>query len=136
MPMLKFRAAIIAVTLLSMFFIPMTAIPKSEQKTEEPEKTENIAEPEEVEEEKTPEKEKKKEEYRKMNETYEQEIDLKWLVYRVLRAWRPIVVWAIIIGFVIGSIPSLIPVILNMKDFYIGIIISFVSFYLSYKMTK
>ena len=62
MPMLKFRAAIIAVTLLSMFFIPMTAIPKSEQKTEEPEKTENIAEPEEVEEEKTPEKEKNKEE--------------------------------------------------------------------------
>lgn len=37
-----------------------------------------------------------------MNENYEQEIDLKWLLYRVLRAWRPIVVWAIIIGVVIG----------------------------------
>lgn len=37
-----------------------------------------------------------------MNETYEQEIDLKWLIYRVLRAWRPIVVWAIIIGVVLG----------------------------------
>ena len=37
-----------------------------------------------------------------MNENYEQEIDLKWLLYRVLRAWRPIVVWAIIIGLVIG----------------------------------
>ena len=37
-----------------------------------------------------------------MNETYEQEIDLKWLIYRVLRGWRPIVVWAIIIGFIVG----------------------------------
>ena len=37
-----------------------------------------------------------------MNENYEQEIDLKWLLYRVLRAWRPIVVWAIIIGAVVG----------------------------------
>ncbi|MBP3610845.1 MAG: hypothetical protein J6J42_10990 [Lachnospiraceae bacterium] len=37
-----------------------------------------------------------------MNESYEQEIDLKWLIYRVLRAWRSIVVWAIIIGVVIG----------------------------------
>ena len=37
-----------------------------------------------------------------MNETYEQELDLKWLLYRVLRAWRPIVVWAIMIGVVIG----------------------------------
>ena len=37
-----------------------------------------------------------------MNENYEKEIDLKWLLYRVLRAWRPIVVWAIIIGLVIG----------------------------------
>ena len=37
-----------------------------------------------------------------MNENYEQEIDLKWLIYRALRAWRPIVVWAIIIGLVIG----------------------------------
>ena len=38
-----------------------------------------------------------------MNETYEQEIDLKWLIYRVLRGWRTIVVWAIIIGVVIGA---------------------------------
>ena len=38
-----------------------------------------------------------------MNETYEQEIDLKWLLYRVLRGWRTIVVWAIIIGVVIGA---------------------------------
>ena len=37
-----------------------------------------------------------------MNETYEQEIDLKWLIYRVLRGWRTIVVWAIIIGVVLG----------------------------------
>lgn len=37
-----------------------------------------------------------------MNENYEQEIDLKWLLYRVLRAWRPIVVWAIVIGLVVG----------------------------------
>ncbi len=37
-----------------------------------------------------------------MNETYEREIDLKWLIYRALRAWRPIVVWAIIIGLVAG----------------------------------
>lgn len=37
-----------------------------------------------------------------MNETYEQEIDLKWLLYRVLRAWRGIVVWAIVIATAIG----------------------------------
>ena len=37
-----------------------------------------------------------------MNETYEQEIDLKWLIYRVLRAWRKIVVQALIIGVLIG----------------------------------
>ena len=37
-----------------------------------------------------------------MNETYEQEIDLKWLIYRVLRGWRTIVVWAIIVGVVLG----------------------------------
>lgn len=37
-----------------------------------------------------------------MNENYEQEIDLKWLLYRVLRGWRSIVVWAIIIGVVLG----------------------------------
>lgn len=38
-----------------------------------------------------------------MNQDYEQEIDLKWILYRVLRAWRPIVVWAIIFGVVIGA---------------------------------
>jgi len=37
-----------------------------------------------------------------MNETYEQEIDLKWLIYRVLRGWRSIVIWAIVIAFVAG----------------------------------
>ncbi len=37
-----------------------------------------------------------------MQETYEQEIDLKWLFYRVLRSWRKICVWAIILGIVIG----------------------------------
>ena len=37
-----------------------------------------------------------------MNKTYEQEIDLKWLIYRVLRGWRPIVIWAIIIALVLG----------------------------------
>lgn len=37
-----------------------------------------------------------------MNETYEQEIDLKWLFYRVLRGWRSIVVWAVLIGVVAG----------------------------------
>lgn len=37
-----------------------------------------------------------------MNETYEQEIDLKWLLYRVLRAWRKIAVWAIVIALVAG----------------------------------
>ena len=37
-----------------------------------------------------------------MQENYEQEIDLKWLFYRVLRSWRGICVWAIIIGIVIG----------------------------------
>ncbi len=37
-----------------------------------------------------------------MNENYEQEIDLKWLLYRVLRSWRGICLWAIIIGLVIG----------------------------------
>ena len=39
-----------------------------------------------------------------MNETYEQEIDLKWLLYRVLRAWRGIAVWAMITAGVIGVI--------------------------------
>ncbi len=38
-----------------------------------------------------------------MNENYEQEIDLKWLLYRVLRAWRPIALWAILLAIVIGG---------------------------------
>ena len=38
-----------------------------------------------------------------MNEHYEQEIDLKWLLYRVLRAWRPIALWAILLAVVIGA---------------------------------
>ena len=37
-----------------------------------------------------------------MNETYEQEIDLKWLLYRVFRAWRGIVVWALVVAVVAG----------------------------------
>ena len=35
-----------------------------------------------------------------MNETYE--MDLKWLLYRVLCAWRRIAVWAMIIGVMLG----------------------------------
>ena len=50
-----------------------------------------------------------------MNENYEQEIDLKWLLYRVLRAWRPIVVWAIIIGLVVG-LGSLGSSLIKMQD--------------------
>lgn len=38
-----------------------------------------------------------------MNEHYEQEIDLKWLLYRVLRAWRPIALWAIVLAVLIGG---------------------------------
>ena len=37
-----------------------------------------------------------------MNENNEQEVDLKWMIYRVLRGWRNIVVWAVIIGLVVG----------------------------------
>ncbi len=38
-----------------------------------------------------------------MNETYyEKEIDLKWLVYRVLRGWRKIVIWAVVIAVALG----------------------------------
>ena len=37
-----------------------------------------------------------------MNEGYEQEINLKWLIYRVLKGWRTIVVWAIVIGVIVG----------------------------------
>ena len=50
-----------------------------------------------------------------MNENYEQEIDLKWLLYRVLRAWRPIVVWAILIGVVIG-LGNLVVNLIKMQD--------------------
>lgn len=37
-----------------------------------------------------------------MNDNYEKEIDLIWLCYRVLRAWRGIVVWAVIAAVVAG----------------------------------
>lgn len=37
-----------------------------------------------------------------MNDSYEMEIDLKWLLYRILRGWRPIVTWAIIVGLLVG----------------------------------
>lgn len=39
-----------------------------------------------------------------MNQSYEQEIDLKWLLYRVLRAWRIIVLVALIAAIVVGGI--------------------------------
>jgi len=38
-----------------------------------------------------------------MNEHYEQEIDLKWLLYRILRAWRLIAFWAILLAIVVGA---------------------------------
>lgn len=38
-----------------------------------------------------------------MNETYEREIDLKWLLCRILRAWRCVVVWAIVMAVVFGA---------------------------------
>ncbi len=37
-----------------------------------------------------------------MNETHEKELNLKWLLYRILRAWKPILVWSIIIGLAMG----------------------------------
>ena len=37
-----------------------------------------------------------------MSENYEQEIDLKQLIYCVLCGRRSIVVWVFIIGFVVG----------------------------------
>ncbi len=37
-----------------------------------------------------------------MNETYEKEITLKWLLYRVLRAWKRILVWSVIVALVFG----------------------------------
>lgn len=39
-----------------------------------------------------------------MNEHYEQEIDLKWLLYRVLRSWRMIALFAIILAIVVGGV--------------------------------
>lgn len=39
-----------------------------------------------------------------MNESYDQEINLKWLCYRILRAWRGIVIWAVIIGLVVSVV--------------------------------
>lgn len=39
-----------------------------------------------------------------MNEHYEQEIDLKWLLYRMLRAWRIIVFPAILIAVLVGGV--------------------------------
>lgn len=39
-----------------------------------------------------------------MNEQRYREIDLKWLLYRILRAWRNIVLFAIIIAFVAGGV--------------------------------
>ena len=39
-----------------------------------------------------------------MNQSYEQEIDLKWLLYRVLRAWRLIVLVALITALLVGGI--------------------------------
>ena len=45
-------------------------------------------------------------------------------------------IYSIIIGFVIGSIPALIPIFLNIKQLMQGIFFAVLSFYLSYKMTK
>lgn len=38
-----------------------------------------------------------------MNNHYVQEINLKWLVYRILRAWRPIAFWAILLAILVGA---------------------------------
>ncbi len=37
-----------------------------------------------------------------MNETFGKEINLKWLLYRALRAWKAVVVWALIISLICG----------------------------------
>lgn len=37
-----------------------------------------------------------------MNETYEQEINLKWLCYRILRSWQRITLFAVILALVVG----------------------------------
>lgn len=50
-----------------------------------------------------------------MNENYEQEIDLKWLIYRVLRGWRSIVIWAVFIGLIIG-VGSFVPKFMKLQD--------------------
>ena len=39
-----------------------------------------------------------------MNEHYEQEIDLKWLLYRMLRAWRSIVLVTLIAAILVGGV--------------------------------
>lgn len=44
--------------------------------------------------------------------------------------------YSIIIGFVIGAIPALIPKINSFKEFAFGMIIMVISFVLSYKLTK
>lgn len=45
-------------------------------------------------------------------------------------------IYSIIIGFVIGSIPALIPIGVGVKEVLTGMMICLFSFYLSYKMTK
>lgn len=39
-----------------------------------------------------------------MNEPYEQEIDLKWLLYRMLRAWKSIVLTALFAAILVGGV--------------------------------
>ncbi len=38
-----------------------------------------------------------------MNESFDREINVKWLFYRILRAWRPIVAWGLLIAIVLGA---------------------------------
>lgn len=45
-------------------------------------------------------------------------------------------IYSIIIGFVIGSIPALIPIFLSINEVIKGLFFAVLSFYLSYKMTK
>ncbi len=37
-----------------------------------------------------------------MNESYGKKVSLKWLIYRILRSWKAILIWSIIVGFVLG----------------------------------
>lgn len=46
------------------------------------------------------------------------------------------IIYSIIIGFVIGSLPALMPIGVSVKEVVIGLLIGLFSFYLSYKMTK